>query len=107
VTLHLAAEAGITVVSLPLVNQWTQDRDPRGGRTPRWRGVTLLHEAKRAGVSVAIASDNIRDQFYAYGDLDMLEVFTQVIRGSVCKEFWFNGVDGRDYLGLRPWQWVF
>ena len=26
----------------------------------------------------AIASDNTRDQFYAYGDLDMLEVFTQV-----------------------------
>ncbi len=27
---------------------------------------------------VAIASDNTRDQFYAYGDLDMLEVFNQV-----------------------------
>ena len=26
----------------------------------------------------ALASDNTRDQFYAYGDLDMLEVFTQV-----------------------------
>jgi cytosine/adenosine deaminase-related metal-dependent hydrolase len=79
-TLRLAAEAGITVVSLPLVNQWTQDRDHHGGRTPRWRGITLLHEAKAAGVPVAIASDNTRDQFYAYGDLDMLEVFNQGCR---------------------------
>jgi cytosine deaminase len=79
-TLALAAKAGITVVSLPLVNQWTQDRDHHGGRTPRWRGITLLHEAKAAGVPVAIASDNTRDQFYAYGDLDMLEVFNQGCR---------------------------
>jgi cytosine/adenosine deaminase-related metal-dependent hydrolase len=79
-TLNLASEAGITVVSLPLVNQWTQDRDHHGGKTPRWRGITLLHEAKAAGVPVAIASDNTRDQFYAYGDLDMLEVFTQGCR---------------------------
>lgn len=32
----------------------------------------------QAGVATAISSDNVRDQFYAYGDLDMLEVFTQV-----------------------------
>ena len=31
----------------------------------------------QAGIPVAISSDNVRDQFYAYGDLDMLEVFTQ------------------------------
>ena len=79
-TLAIAAEAGVTLVSLPMVNQWTQDRDHAGGRTPRWRGITLLHEARAAGVPVAIASDNTRDQFYAYGDLDMLEVFNQGTR---------------------------
>lgn len=79
-TLAVAAEAGVTLVSLPMVNQWTQDRDHAGGRTPRWRGITLLHEARAAGVPVAIASDNTRDQFYAYGDLDMLEVFNQGTR---------------------------
>eukprot|EP00889_Picochlorum_renovo_P000140 jgi/Picre1/27170/NNA_000139.t1 len=79
-TLAVAAKAGVTVVSLPLVNQWTQDRHGAGGRTPRWRGITLLHEARQAGVPVAIASDNTRDQFYAYGDLDMLEVFNQGCR---------------------------
>lgn len=55
-----------------------QDRDHKGVRTPRWRGVTALQELAAAGLAVALASDNTRDQFYAYGDLDMLEVFTQV-----------------------------
>ena len=59
-----------------------QDRDQRGERTPRWRGVTLLHELRSHAIPVAIASDNTRDQFYAYGDLDMLEVFNQVPRAS-------------------------
>jgi cytosine deaminase len=78
-TLRLVAAARITVVSLPLVNEWTQDRRFTG-RTPRWRGITALHELHAAGVPVALASDNTRDQFYHYGDLDMLEVYTQGIR---------------------------
>ena len=57
---------------------YLQDRDQQGLRTPRWRGVTLMHELRGHQIPVAIASDNIRDQFYAYGDLDMLEVFNQV-----------------------------
>jgi cytosine deaminase len=80
VTLDLVQQAGITVVSLPMVNQWTQDRATQHVRTPRWRGITLMHELNAAGVPVAIASDNTRDQFYAYGDLDMLEVFNQGCR---------------------------
>ena len=38
---------------------YLQDRQP--GRTPRWRGVTLLHELRNAGVPVAIAGDNCRE----------------------------------------------
>lgn len=72
------AEAGLRVVSLPMCNLYLQDRT--GGRTPRWRGVTLLHELAAAGVPVAVASDNSRDPFYAYGDLDILEVLTQSVR---------------------------
>jgi hypothetical protein len=73
-TLDAAAAAGVTVVSLPLVNEWTQDRAAGPpSRTPCWRGVTALHELFEAGVPVALASDNTRDQFYQYGDLDMLE----------------------------------
>ena len=72
------AEAGISVVSLPMCNLYLQDR--HAGRTPRWRGVTLLHELAALGVPVAVASDNTRDPFYAYGDLDMLEVFREAVR---------------------------
>lgn len=71
-------EAGIAVVSLPMCNMYLQDR--MKGRTPRWRGVTLLHEMKAAGVPVMVASDNTRDPFYAYGDLDMIEVFREATR---------------------------
>ncbi len=74
------AEAGIAVVSLPMCNLYLQDRDVEARRTPRWRGVTAVHELKAAGVEVMIASDNTRDPFYAYGDLDMLEVLREGTR---------------------------
>jgi cytosine deaminase len=78
-TLDKVAKAGVNIVSLPMCNLYLQDR--RSDRTtPRWRGVTLVHEMRARGIKVAIASDNTRDPFYAYGDLDMLEVFRQGAR---------------------------
>ncbi|WP_322414678.1 cytosine deaminase [Mesorhizobium huakuii] len=78
-TLDKVAKAGLAVVSLPMCNLYLQDR--RGNQTtPRWRGVTLLHEMKARGIPVAVASDNTRDPFYAYGDLDMLEVYRMATR---------------------------
>ena len=77
-TLDRVAKAGIAVVSLPMCNLYLQDRQP--GRTPRRRGVTLLHEMRDRGIDVAVASDNTRDPFYAYGDLDALEVFREATR---------------------------
>jgi cytosine deaminase len=77
-TIDRVAEAGIAVVSLPMCNLYLQDR--HAGRTPRSRGVTLLHEFKAAGVQVCVSSDNTRDPFYAYGDLDVLEVFREATR---------------------------
>jgi cytosine deaminase len=77
-TIERVARAGIAVVSLPLCNMYLQDRAL--GRTPRWRSVTLLHELKAAGVEVVLASDNTRDPFHAYGDLDMLEVYREATR---------------------------
>jgi cytosine deaminase len=77
-TIDLVARAGLSVVSLPMVNLFLQDR--HADRTPRWRGVTALHELRAAGVDVMIASDNTRDPFYAYGDLDMLEVWREGVR---------------------------
>ena len=73
------ARPGIAVVSLPMCNLYLQDR-AHDGTTPRWRGVTLLHEMKARGIPVAVASDNTRDPFYAYGDLDMLEVYRKATR---------------------------
>ncbi|WP_187972169.1 cytosine deaminase [Aquibium microcysteis] len=78
-TLDKVARAGLAVVSLPMCNMYLQDRR-HDGTTPRWRGVTLLHEMKARGIPVAVASDNTRDPFYAYGDLDMLEVYRMATR---------------------------
>lgn len=78
-TLDTVARAGAAVVSLPMCNMYLQDRR-HDGTTPRWRGVTLLHEMKARGIPVAVASDNTRDPFYAYGDLDMLEVYRMATR---------------------------
>ena len=77
-TLDLVAKAKIGIVSLPMCNLYLQDR--HAGRTPRWRGVTLLHEMRQRGIPVAVASDNTRDPFYAYGDLHMLEVLREATR---------------------------
>ena len=77
-TLDLVAKAGIHVVSLPMCNLYLQDRHAH--RTPRGRGITLVHEMKARGISVSFASDNTRDPFYAYGDLDMIEVMRQATR---------------------------
>ncbi|MEW6492209.1 MAG: cytosine deaminase [Cyanobacteriota bacterium] len=77
-TLDLVKQAGIGIVSLPMCNLYLQDREL--GRTPRWRGVTLLNEIKQHGIPVTVASDNCRDPFYGFGDHDVLEVFTQSVR---------------------------
>ncbi|UFN49532.1 cytosine deaminase [Roseomonas sp. OT10] len=76
--MDLVAQAGITIVSLPPVNLHLQGRSPGG--TPRWRGVTLLHELKARGVNLLIGGDNCRDPFYRWGDHDMLETFTDAVR---------------------------
>lgn len=77
-TLDLLAEANIAIVTLPTVNLYLQDRTR--GRTPRWRGVTVVHEMLERGIRVAAAGDNCRDSFYAYGDHDVLDTFRQAVR---------------------------
>jgi cytosine deaminase len=77
-TIDLLAQARISIVTLPTVNMYLQDRVP--GRTPRWRGVTVVKELRAKGVPVAVAGDNCRDAFYAYGDHDMLDTFRQAVR---------------------------
>ena len=78
-TIAACSDAGVDIVSLPTVNMYLQDRSAEP-RTPRWRGVTVLHEMKAGGLRVAVAGDNCRDPFYAYGDHDMLDTFTQAVK---------------------------
>lgn len=77
-TIALCADSGIAVVTLPTPMMYLQDRAP--GRTPRWRGVTMLHELRAAGVPVAVGGDNVRDMWYAYGDYDIVDTFQQAVR---------------------------
>jgi cytosine deaminase len=77
-TLDVVARAGLHVVSLPMCNMYLQDR--HAARTPRNRGITLVHEMAARGIPVSFSSDNTRDPFYAYGDMDMLEVMREATR---------------------------
>ena len=77
-TLDLVAQAGLAVVSLPVLNLQLQDR--QAGRTPRWRGVTLIHEMRARGIPVALGGDNVRDPLYPYGDHDMLAIYRDATR---------------------------
>ncbi|MFT4025675.1 MAG: cytosine deaminase [Novosphingobium sp.] len=77
-TLDLVAEAGLAIVSLPSCNLYLQSR--ASGRTPRWRGVTLLHEMAARGVPICIGSDNCRDPYHPYGDFNPLETFRDAVR---------------------------
>jgi cytosine/creatinine deaminase len=77
-TITLCADAGLRVINLPMCNMYLQGR--LSGRTPRWRGITMVQEFRAAGVPVSFASDNCRDPFYAYGDYDMMEVYREAVR---------------------------
>lgn len=77
-TIALVAQAGLRLITLPTVNMYLQDRQP--GRTPRWRGVMPVQELRAAGVAVAVAGDNCRDPFHAYGDHDMLDTWREAVR---------------------------
>ncbi|MDB5395668.1 MAG: cytosine deaminase [Rhodospirillales bacterium] len=77
-TINLCAQAGIAFVTLPTPMMYLMDRAP--GRTPRWRGVTLAHEIRAAGIPIALAGDNCRDAWFPYGDHDMVDIFRQGVR---------------------------
>lgn len=62
--LERIARAGICVTALPTTNLYLQGRGPG---TPDRRGLTRLRELDRAGVPIAIASDNVADAFCPTG----------------------------------------
>jgi cytosine/creatinine deaminase len=66
--IELVAAAQITIIALPALNLYLQDR-----AESRRRGVTLVRDLVAAGVDVRLASDNVGDVFFPYGDADLLE----------------------------------
>ena len=95
-TIALVKQANIGIVSLSMCNLYLQDRG--ADRTPKWRGITLVHELNASGVSVALASDNCRDPFYGFGDHDMLQVFsmgTKICHLDTPYDNWIESVTSR------------
>ena len=66
------AALGIAVVALPLTNLWLLGRRPE--RTPLLRVQAPIRSLQRAGVLVAMGSDNVQDPWYPGGDFDPIEL---------------------------------
>ena len=75
------ARAGVAVVSLPTTNLYLQGRTHG---TPDRRGITRIKELVRAGVTVAIGSDNVADAFCPVGQHDpMAALHLAVLAGHL------------------------
>lgn len=86
-----AAGAGIGLTVLPGCNGYLQDAAP--GRTPRLRGLAPMQEARSAGMSVMIGSDNVRDGFFPYGDYDLFDTFQGAVpAGHLAPEDWLTAI---------------
>jgi len=67
----LIAEAGLSVISNPLINITLQGRHDT---YPKRRGMTRVPELLAAGVPVAFGQDCCMDPWYSLGSADMLDV---------------------------------
>ena len=105
-------EAGISVLPLPATDLFLGGR---GGGTPRFRGLAPVKDLLRAGVNVAISSNNIRNAFTPSGRGDLLEIGLLLAhslhmsgasdRRMVPELFTTNGAKAlgvEDGYGLRP-----
>lgn len=98
-----AALAGIGLVALPTSNAYLQDSAP--GRTPVFRGLAPIQEARASGIDTMLASDNCRDPFFPYGDHDLLEILRLgVLNARLDPEAWIDSVSTlpAKWLGLAP-----
>jgi len=75
-TLDACAAACITLVALPTTNAYLQGS---WSGTPIERGITLVNEARAAGVRVCFGTDNVADTFYPYGGYDLLDTFEKAV----------------------------
>jgi cytosine/creatinine deaminase len=72
-TLRACVDSGVELVSLPTTNLYLQG-DWQG--TPIERGITRIKEARLVGLQPCIATDNVQDAFYPYGDYDLMATFS-------------------------------
>ncbi|MCP9480980.1 amidohydrolase family protein [Shimia sp. CNT1-13L.2] len=98
------ARANITVAALPTTNLYLQGRT---NGTPRQRGLTMLHELRRAGVRIVIGADNVRDAFCPVGRHDPLRTLElAVLAGHLDPPFdqWLPAIttDAAHALGQAP-----
>lgn len=71
-TLKLCAQAGVFLIALPTTNLYLQGA---WDATPVERGITRLKEAQAQGIQASIATDNVADAFYPYGNYDLLATY--------------------------------
>lgn len=89
--LDRAASAGVGLVALPTSNAYLQDSTP--GKTPVYRGLAPIQEARASGIQTMLASDNCRDPFFPYGDYDMLEILRLgVVNARLDPQDWIGAV---------------
>jgi cytosine deaminase len=69
--LPLIAEAGVSIISNPLINITLQGRHDT---YPKRRGMTRVPELLAHGVTVAFGHDCVMDPWYSLGSADLLEV---------------------------------
>lgn len=62
----------VSVVALPLTNQWLLGR--RHAATPWLRPQAPIRQLQEAGVTVAVGGDNVQDPWFPGGDHDPLEL---------------------------------
>ena len=89
----------VTFIALPATNLLLQDATPN--RTPRLRGLTLVHEMRARGIAVMFASDNVGDGFCAYGDYNPLDALLLGIYSAQLNapfDVWSQAVCDRRYL---------
>lgn len=97
--LDAAAQAGVAIVALPRLNLYLQDR--AAGRSPRLRGVAPVKEARTAGITTMLATDNVRDPFYPYGDYDPLSILRLAV--PVCH---LDPAEWLDSITSLPGDWM-
>mgnify|MGYP003315734337 CR=1 FL=1 len=68
-------------------------QDNAVGKTPRYRGLAPIAEARDEGIPIMIASDNCEDVFYPFGDYNQISNFSiAVLAAQLDEKLWFDSI---------------